>query len=368
MSNQTWNNDPKPDESGDNTQNQGGYPPAGNAPDQGSEAIGYNPPSWDAGSTPAPSGPSGTDAPSGGYQPPAWDSGTTGSGADAPQGGYNAPGYGQGYSAPSGASGTDAPQGGYSAPGYGQGYSAPSGSDAASSGYGQPPTTPDQSFGQTPSYGAPTQDAYGQAPGQGGYDPNAGGYGSAPQGNYGQGAPGYGQEQQPYGAPQDGGYGAPGAYGAAPSPYGGGYQPNPYASSGPVLATWGRRAIGGLIDFLVPGIAIGLLVGLVLPNSGYGANLLSTLLAVGWWAYNTGYRVATTGYSFGHKIAKVRVVMEDSGQTPPQNTAILRAVAHFLDSLVCALGFLFPLWDAKKQTFADKIAKTVVIDEQNVQR
>ena len=56
--------------------------------------------------------------------------------------------------------------------------------------------------------------------------------------------------------------------------------------------------------------------------------------------------------------------MEDSGQTPSQNTAILRALAHFLDGLVCAIGFLFPLWDTKKQTFADKIAKTVVIDEQ----
>ena len=32
-----------------------------------------------------------------------------------------------------------------------------------------------------------------------------------------------------------------------------------------------------------------------------------------------------------------------------------------LDSLVCYLGFLFPLWDAKRQTFADKIIHTVVV-------
>ena len=361
MSNQTWNNDPnKPEGSGDGQEPGGDNPPSYSAPDQGAPAPGYGPPGWDAQSSPAaPSGSSGADAPAaGGYQPPSWDAGQP--------------------AAPSGSSGADAPQGGgYQPPGYGQGYSAPSGGDPASSGYGgapgygQVPSTPDQSFGQTPSYGAPTQDPYGQQPpaygqqppAQGGYDPNAGGgYGQAPYG----GAP-YGNAPQQGGYDPNAPYSAPSPYGA-PTPYGGGYQPNPYAPSGPVLATWGRRAIGGLIDFVVPGIIIGILIGIVLPNGGYGANLLSTVLAVGWWVYNTGYRVATTGYSFGHKIGKVRVVMEDTGQTPPQNTAILRAAAHFLDSLVCALGFLFPLWDAKKQTFADKIAKTVVIDEQHVQR
>ena len=360
MSNQTWNNDPnKPEGSGDGQEPGGDNPPSYSAPDQGAPAPGYSPPGWDAQSSPAPSGPSGADAPQGGgYQPPSWDAGQP--------------------AAPSGSSGADAPQGGgYQPPGYGQGYSAPSGGDPASSGYGgapgygQVPSTPDQSFGQTPSYGAPTQDPYGQQPpaygqqppAQGGYDPNAGGgYGQTPYG----GAP-YGNAPQQGGYDPNAPYSAPSPYGA-PTPYGGGYQPNPYAPSGPVLATWGRRAIGGLIDFVVPGIIIGILIGIVLPNGGYGANLLSTVLAVGWWVYNTGYRVATTGYSFGHKIGKVRVVMEDTGQTPPQNTAILRAAAHFLDSLVCALGFLFPLWDAKKQTFADKIAKTVVIDEQHVQR
>ncbi len=364
MSNQTWNNDPdKPEGSGEG-QEPGGYSAtdSGN-PDQVTPTPGYTPPGWEA---PAPSGASGSDAhSSGGYQPPNWGAGqpapSGASGSDAPHGGSATPGYGLGYSTPSGSDG----QGGYAAPGYGQGYSAPSGSNPQP-GYGQAPSTPDQSFGQTQSYGAPAQggsdpnagygqNPYGTAPQGGGYDPNAGSY-----------------SQNPYGAPQGGYDPNAGSYGqnpyGAPSPYGGGYQPNPYAPSGPVLATWGRRAVGGLIDFVVPAIVISIIINILMPNGGYGANILSTLLAVGWWVYNTGYRVATTGYSFGHKIGKVRVVMEDTGQTPPQNTAMLRAVAHLLDELICALGFLFPLWDSKKQTFADKIAKTVVIDEQNIQR
>jgi Protein of unknown function (DUF2752) len=40
-----------------------------------------------------------------------------------------------------------------------------------------------------------------------------------------------------------------------------------------------------------------------------------------------------------------------------------RDICHVLDSLACYIGWLFPLWDAKRQTFADKIVSTVVIPE-----
>ncbi len=341
MTNQPGNNDQKPTES-----------------DEGSTPPSYSPP---------------------GYTPP---------GADAGQGqqsGYTPPSY----SAPSG---SDAPAaGGYTPPSYG----APSGSDApAAGGYTPPsygaPSTPDQSFGQTPSYGAQGQESYGQQQPEYGQQPQYGqqqpGYGQQQPG-YGQQQPGYGQQPPaaPYGAPAGGygpnatggydpnagaqtPYGAPNAGYGAPSPYGapGGYQPNPYAPSGPVLATWGRRALGGLIDFVAPGIVVSMIIGLVFADrTSTVANLLSTVLTLGFWCYNTGYRLATTGYSFGHKIAQVRVVMADSGQTPTVNTAVLRAVCHLLDSWACLIGWLFPLWDAKKQTFADKITKTVSLDERN---
>jgi hypothetical protein len=32
-----------------------------------------------------------------------------------------------------------------------------------------------------------------------------------------------------------------------------------------------------------------------------------------------------------------------------------------VDSVACFVGFLFPLWDAKRQTLADMIVKSVVI-------
>jgi hypothetical protein len=41
--------------------------------------------------------------------------------------------------------------------------------------------------------------------------------------------------------------------------------------------------------------------------------------------------------------------------------SFLRALSHILDSLACYIGWLWPLWDGKKQTFADKVCSTVVV-------
>jgi uncharacterized RDD family membrane protein YckC len=43
--------------------------------------------------------------------------------------------------------------------------------------------------------------------------------------------------------------------------------------------------------------------------------------------------------------------------------AFARDIAHIIDTIICFVGYLFPLWDAKKQTLADKIVKTLVIRE-----
>ena len=39
----------------------------------------------------------------------------------------------------------------------------------------------------------------------------------------------------------------------------------------------------------------------------------------------------------------------------------VRQLAHIVDSLVCYLGWLWPLWDSRRQTLADKIMATVVV-------
>jgi uncharacterized RDD family membrane protein YckC len=39
----------------------------------------------------------------------------------------------------------------------------------------------------------------------------------------------------------------------------------------------------------------------------------------------------------------------------------VRQLAHYIDSLACYLGWLWPLWDPQRQTLADKIMGTVVV-------
>ncbi|MGI9123797.1 MAG: RDD family protein, partial [Mycobacterium sp.] len=57
---------------------------------------------------------------------------------------------------------------------------------------------------------------------------------------------------------------------------------------------------------------------------------------------------------------KFRVVGESTGQPIGFGASVLRQLAHILDSF-CSIGYLWPLWDAKRQTFADKIMHTVCL-------
>ena len=41
--------------------------------------------------------------------------------------------------------------------------------------------------------------------------------------------------------------------------------------------------------------------------------------------------------------------------------SLVRQLAHAIDGIICYVGFLFPLWDAKRQTLADKILNTVCL-------
>jgi uncharacterized RDD family membrane protein YckC len=95
--------------------------------------------------------------------------------------------------------------------------------------------------------------------------------------------------------------------------------------------------------------------------SGFGAiywliSLLGFLVTI----YNRWYLQGKTGQSWGKKALGLNLVGEASGQPIGIGMAIARDFAHILDAIPCLVGFLFPLWDAKRQTFADKIVTSVV--------
>lgn len=82
-------------------------------------------------------------------------------------------------------------------------------------------------------------------------------------------------------------------------------------------------------------------------------------LAFALWNY--GYRQGTTGSSIGKSVFKFKVISEKTGQPIGFGMSIVRQIAHFVDAIICYIGYLFPLWDAKRQTLADKIMTTVCV-------
>ena len=58
----------------------------------------------------------------------------------------------------------------------------------------------------------------------------------------------------------------------------------------------------------------------------------------------------------------IRLVGEQTGQPIGPLLAFARDLAHIVDGIICYVGFLLPLWDAKRQTLADKLVKTVVVN------
>jgi uncharacterized RDD family membrane protein YckC len=88
---------------------------------------------------------------------------------------------------------------------------------------------------------------------------------------------------------------------------------------------------------------------------------LATLVSLAYWIWNRGYRQGTTGSSLGKSVMKIKVVSEKTGQPIGFGLSLVRDLAHFVDAIICYIGFLFPLWDAKRQTLADKIMTTVVL-------
>ncbi|MGW4030117.1 RDD family protein [Streptomyces sp. NPDC004838] len=176
-----------------------------------------------------------------------------------------------------------------------------------------------------------------------------------------------GQQQPGYGYPQDQqgqqpGYGYPQAppvqpYGADVPPHAG------YGGGMPPLAHWGLRAGGYIIDLLIVLVPYLILI-TVGAAIGTDAQMIFLLLGVA-YALGVGlwiiYQEGTTGQTPGKKAVGIRLLRERDGQPLGFGMAFVRKLAHILDNLACYIGWLWPIWDSKKQTFADKVCSTVVI-------
>lgn len=130
-------------------------------------------------------------------------------------------------------------------------------------------------------------------------------------------------------------------------------------------ASFGRRAGAHLIDTGVP--VLGLLV-IARALARYHYSLapfvlaaLGVLVVLAFAMWNTLFRQGATGQSLGKRATGIRLVGERSAQPIGFGRAVVRQVAHLLDALPLHLGYLWPLWDERRQTFADKACATIVV-------
>ncbi len=93
---------------------------------------------------------------------------------------------------------------------------------------------------------------------------------------------------------------------------------------------------------------------------GSAALTVGVLLTVAVGIWNRYVRQGRTGQSLGKQALGLRLLSVTTGRPIGAGRAFGREVAHLFDG-VLYLGYLWPLWDAQKQTFADKLVGSVVI-------
>lgn len=85
------------------------------------------------------------------------------------------------------------------------------------------------------------------------------------------------------------------------------------------------------------------------------------LASLGWNIYNRWIVGGRTGQSVGKRVTKIALISETTGHPIGAGNAFLRDIVHILDG-AAYIGYLWPLWDEKRQTFADKLMRTIVVD------
>jgi len=128
-------------------------------------------------------------------------------------------------------------------------------------------------------------------------------------------------------------------------------------------ASWGSRVGAYLLDAVLP-LPVLFIAGLLLVFDTVGARTVSVALYVAVVVFtvcNTFYRQAKTGQSLGKRWLGITLLGERDGRPLGVWRNFLRQIAHFVDAIIFYIGFLWPLWDHKSQTLADKMQSSVVV-------
>lgn len=145
------------------------------------------------------------------------------------------------------------------------------------------------------------------------------------------------------------------------------------------LASWGKRAVAIIIDWLIgavllaPGL-VGVSIGTTQPDGSAAGRWLMTgsvlLLAGGVvQIWQRGWRQGVTGRSWGKRLVGLRTVRVDDLQPLGGWKGLLRILMEALFSnlwIVGVMDYLWPLSDRLRQTLHDKVVGSVVLTDQGL--
>lgn len=129
----------------------------------------------------------------------------------------------------------------------------------------------------------------------------------------------------------------------------------------PSATAWAARA-GALALDLLPGGALlvtAALVALAVPLHGtfWWVCVSISAVAVSWTAFNRLVLPAITGQTLGRAVFGITIVRRD-GAAVGAWWLLLRDAAHLVDTAAVFVGWLWPLWDPRRRTFADILLRT----------
>jgi uncharacterized RDD family membrane protein YckC len=122
-------------------------------------------------------------------------------------------------------------------------------------------------------------------------------------------------------------------------------------------ASFGRRLAAYLVDGVILGVLYGILYAAIGQGAAYG---ITALVGLAYFSYFEG---SPAGQTPGKRLLGIRVYDFRGGTTDGigYGRGVVRTIGRYVSGLVCALGYLWMLWDKEKQTWHDKLASTVVV-------
>ncbi len=124
------------------------------------------------------------------------------------------------------------------------------------------------------------------------------------------------------------------------------------ASVGQRIGAW---LVDGVIGILVG--VVGLVIGLAI---GYAGPLLMFMLAVAYVVVHL-WLVSTRGQSPGKIVVGIKIVRMDGSALGIRGALIREIIGKLVSSVIFYLGYIWILFDGKRQGWHDKIAGTYVV-------